>query len=124
MKECKKQTQATSVKTKYWFGGKKKSKKQYDRLIKAQQTGRNNKGRKNLIEWNVFTNDEIVTVDTTGKVTPEDIVRIFVSYDIRWSKRGNGKQYDSLNGYGAIIGYFSGKVLDLATQTELVKLMR
>ncbi|KAK0174948.1 hypothetical protein PV327_008736 [Microctonus hyperodae] len=32
-----------------------------------------------------------------------------------WSKRENGKQYGSLNGYGAIIGYFSGKVLDLAT---------
>ena len=30
-----------------------------------------------------------------------------------WSKRGNGKQYDSLNGYGAIIGYFTGEVIDV-----------
>lgn len=50
-----------------------------------------------------------------SEVTPEDIVRIYVSCDIGWSKRGNGKQYDSLNGHAAIMGYFSGKVLDLTT---------
>ncbi|XP_044594883.1 uncharacterized protein LOC123272250 [Cotesia glomerata] len=32
-----------------------------------------------------------------------------------WSKRGNGRSYDSLNGYGCIIGFLSGKVLDYGT---------
>lgn len=35
-----------------------------------------------------------------------------------WSKRGNGRSYDSLNGYGAIIGFLSGKVLDFATRNR------
>ena len=35
---------------------------------------------------------------------------------MEWSKRGNGRSYDSLNGYGAIIGFFSKKVLDYRTR--------
>lgn len=35
-----------------------------------------------------------------------------------WSKRGNGKNYDSLNGYGAIIGFLTGKILDYATRNR------
>ncbi|XP_018393354.1 PREDICTED: uncharacterized protein LOC108772332 [Cyphomyrmex costatus] len=35
-----------------------------------------------------------------------------------WSKRGNGKSYDSLNGYGAIIGFFTGKILDYRTRNR------
>lgn len=66
MEESEKQTQATSVKTKYWFDGKRRSKKRNDRSIKAQQIGRNNKGRKSLNEWNVFTSDVTVAVDTAG----------------------------------------------------------
>jgi len=38
-----------------------------------------------------------------------NIVNIIVSYDMGWSKRGNGRSYDSLNGYGAIIGLLSKK---------------
>ena len=38
-----------------------------------------------------------------------------------WSKRGNGKQYDSLNGYGAIIGFLSGKILDFGTRNRKCK---
>lgn len=45
-------------------------------------------------------------------------ISIIVSYDMGWSKRGNGKSYDSLNGYGAIIGFLSGKVLDYATRNR------
>ncbi|XP_034230904.1 uncharacterized protein LOC117639401 [Thrips palmi] len=44
--------------------------------------------------------------------TFDQVVRIMVSYDMGWSKRGAGRNYDSLNGYGAIIGNLSGKVLD------------
>ena len=46
------------------------------------------------------------------------IVNIIVSYDMGWSKRGNGKSYDSLNGYGAIIGFLSGKILDYQTRNR------
>lgn len=44
--------------------------------------------------------------------TFNEVVRIMVSYDMGWSKRGSGRNYDSLNGYGAIVGNLSGKVLD------------
>lgn len=30
---------------------------------------------------------------------------IITSYDMGWSKRGNGKSYNSLNRYGSIIGF-------------------
>jgi len=43
------------------------------------------------------------------------IINIIVSYDMGWSKRGNGRSYDSLNGYAAIIGFLSNKVLDYTT---------
>lgn len=35
-----------------------------------------------------------------------------------WSKRGNGRSYNSLNGYGTIIGFLSGKILDYATRNR------
>lgn len=46
------------------------------------------------------------------------VINIIVSYDMGWSKRGNGRSYDSLNGYAAIIGYLSGKVLDYTTRNR------
>lgn len=39
-----------------------------------------------------------------------------------WSKRGNGKSYDSLNGYGTIIGYLSKKILDFGTRNRKCKM--
>ncbi|XP_011858949.1 PREDICTED: uncharacterized protein LOC105556464, partial [Vollenhovia emeryi] len=51
----------------------------------------------------------------TNIVTFDDIVRIMVSYDMGWSKRGAGRSYDSLNGFGAIVGAKTGLVLDYAT---------
>lgn len=44
-----------------------------------------------------------------------DVINIIVSYDMGWSRRSHGIAYDSLNGYGAIIGLLSGKVLDYRT---------
>lgn len=35
-----------------------------------------------------------------------------------WSKRGNGRSYDSLNGYAAIIGFLSKKILDFTTRNR------
>lgn len=49
------------------------------------------------------------------------IVPTIVSYDMGWSKRGAGNQYESLNGYGALIGYFGGKVLDFGTRNRKCK---
>jgi len=46
------------------------------------------------------------------------IINIIVSFDTGWSKRGNGKSYDSLNGYSTIIGFLSGKILDYATRNR------
>ncbi|XP_046739525.1 uncharacterized protein LOC124407446 [Diprion similis] len=50
-----------------------------------------------------------------------NIVNIIVSYDMGWSKRGNGRSYNSLNGYGTIIGFLSGKVLDFAARNRKCK---
>lgn len=50
-----------------------------------------------------------------------EVVNIIVSYDMGWSKRGNGKSYDSLNGYGTIIGFLSGKILDYAERIRKCK---
>ncbi|XP_044741081.1 uncharacterized protein LOC123302280 [Chrysoperla carnea] len=47
-----------------------------------------------------------------------EIINIVVSYDMGWSKRGNGRSYDSLNGYGCIIGFLSGKILDYGTRNR------
>ncbi|KAK2578741.1 hypothetical protein KPH14_001033 [Odynerus spinipes] len=50
--------------------------------------------------------------DPNTLTTFNDVVRLFVSYDMGYSKRGSGQQYDSLNGYSAIIGALSRRVLD------------
>jgi len=47
-----------------------------------------------------------------------EVVNIIVSYDIGWSKRGNGRSYDSLNGYAAIIEFLSQKLLDYTTRNR------
>lgn len=39
-----------------------------------------------------------------------------------WSKRGNGRSYNSLNGYGTIIGFLSGKILDFASRNRKCRL--
>lgn len=52
---------------------------------------------------------------SSGPISFNDVVRILVSYDMGWSTRGTGRNYDSLNGFGAIIGHFSGLVLDYST---------
>ncbi|XP_046746391.1 uncharacterized protein LOC124411343 [Diprion similis] len=49
------------------------------------------------------------------KDTLGNIVNIIISYDMGWSKRGNGRSYDSLNGYATIIGFLSKKILDFTT---------
>lgn len=47
-----------------------------------------------------------------------EIINILVFFDTGWSKRGNDKNYDSLNGYSTIIGFLSGKILDYATRNR------
>lgn len=50
-----------------------------------------------------------------------NVLNIIVSYDMGWSKRDNGRSYDSLNGYGAMIRFLSGKVLDFRTRNRKCK---
>ncbi|XP_044594135.1 uncharacterized protein LOC123271775 isoform X2 [Cotesia glomerata] len=47
-----------------------------------------------------------------------EIINIIVSFDMGWTKRGNGRSYDSLNGYSTIIGFLSGKILDYDTKNR------
>lgn len=48
-----------------------------------------------------------------------EVIHIIVSYDMGWSRRSAGKAYDSSNGYGAIIGLLSGKVLEFSTRNRV-----
>ena len=50
------------------------------------------------------------------------VVDIIVSYDMGWSRRGNCRSYDNLNGYGAVIGFLRGKILDYQTRDRKCKL--
>lgn len=45
------------------------------------------------------------------KISDNMIVRVAGSYDMGWFTRGTGRSYDSLSGTGALIGYFTKKVI-------------
>lgn len=62
-----------------------------------------------------LSDNEMQENNTTSPITFDDVVRLVVSYDMGWSRRGTGRNYDSLNGYGAIIGNLSGLILDYST---------
>lgn len=64
----------------------------------------------------------IINADASGSSNGETIVRIFAPFDMEWSQRGNGYSYDSLNGYCALIGMKSGKVLDFCTRNRKCKI--
>ena len=51
-------------------------------------------------------------------VAVSEIINIVVSYDMGWSKRGNGRNYDSLNGYATLIGFLSGKIIAYTTRNR------
>ncbi|KAF2885904.1 hypothetical protein ILUMI_20271 [Ignelater luminosus] len=55
---------------------------------------------------------------STDTTTSTDRIRIMVSYDMGWSKTGSGRNYDSNNGYGALIGCLSGCVLGYGTKNS------
>lgn len=58
---------------------------------------------------------QLFAKENIAEETLEDVVRIPASYDMGWSTRGTGRNYDSLNGFGAAIGTMSGMVLDYST---------
>lgn len=50
-----------------------------------------------------------------------EIINIIVSFDMGWSKRGNGRSYNNLNGYSTTIGFLSRKILDYTTRNRKCK---
>ena len=60
----------------------------------------------------------IIIIEAADDEPAKKIVRLFVSYDMGWSQRSNGYKYDSLNGFCAIIGLHTGKVLDYCTKNR------
>ncbi|KAJ8668400.1 hypothetical protein QAD02_010063 [Eretmocerus hayati] len=49
------------------------------------------------------------------------ILKIIISYDMGWSKRGNGCSYNSMDGYATMIGYCTQKILDYTTRNRKCK---
>jgi len=69
----------------------------------------------------IYPQSEILETSTDPSDSSNELrrnVNVIVSFDMGWSKRGTGRNYDSLNGYGAIIGYMSKKVLDFTTRNR------
>lgn len=50
-----------------------------------------------------------------------DVIRFAASYDMGWVTRGTGRTYDSLTGYGTLIGFFSKKVLAYSVMNRKCK---
>lgn len=48
-------------------------------------------------------------------------VRIFASFDMAWSQRGNGYTYDSLNGFCCLVGVQSGKIIAYKSYNRMCK---
>ncbi|KAK0071441.1 hypothetical protein PV325_012927 [Microctonus aethiopoides] len=55
---------------------------------------------------------------TKFDIAVEEVVNIIISYDMGWSKRGNSRSYDSLNGYGTVIRFLSRKIIDFASRNR------
>ncbi|KAJ8685011.1 hypothetical protein QAD02_020804 [Eretmocerus hayati] len=49
------------------------------------------------------------------------VIKILASYDMGWSRRGNGRSYNSMNGYATLIGYCTQKILDYTTRNRKCK---
>lgn len=56
------------------------------------------------------------------RVSLDGTVRIAASFDQGWFTRGTGRSYDSLSGTGALVGYFSKKVLSYITLNRKCKM--
>lgn len=75
-------------------------------------------------EENALTSDIVegqLIKDLDGVVTFWNVVRAIISFDMGWSKRDGGRQYDSLNGYATIVGHNTGLVLDYTTKNRKCK---
>lgn len=64
------------------------------------------------------TNEKTLQKTNNNNDNNNNIVRVFAGYDMGWSRRSNGRQYDSLNGFGSLIGKESGLVLDFTTRNR------
>lgn len=57
----------------------------------------------------------------SNEVSEDEIVRFSASYDMGWSKRGDGRSYDSLNGQATLIGTQSGKIMGYTSKIRKCK---
>ena len=64
---------------------------------------------------NYFHNPQAATLTGRDPATFNTVIFIMASYDMGWTTRGTGRDYNSLNGFGALIGSLSGKILDYFT---------
>ncbi|XP_071652436.1 uncharacterized protein [Temnothorax longispinosus] len=63
------------------------------------------------------SNDEENSI-TMAEVNQEESVKIVVSYDAGWQKRGTGRAYNSLSGQGSLIGHRSKLILGYAVRCK------
>lgn len=52
----------------------------------------------------------------------DTVIRFAASYDMGWITRGTGMNYDSLTGYGTLIGFFSKKIIAYTTMNRKCKM--
>lgn len=63
----------------------------------------------------------IESPSANSDVSSDDVVRLSFSFDMGYTTRGDGHNYDSLNGYAAVIGSQSGLILDYTTTNRKCK---
>lgn len=63
----------------------------------------------------------MVVEETTADGGKKTTVRVFASFDMAWSQRGNGYTYDSLNGFCCLVGVQSGKVIAYKSYNRMCK---
>ncbi|XP_066593220.1 uncharacterized protein [Prorops nasuta] len=69
----------------------------------------------------VGNEDKVVTSSEINLTERKEVVNVILSYDMSWPKRGNGRNYDSLSGFGTFIGHLSGKVIDFGVRNKKCK---
>jgi len=76
---------------------------------------------KEEIEATHKSNDEELDFDSLLEYLSDaakEIAKITVSYDMGWQKRGTGLAYNSLSGFGSVVGLYTQKVLNFGLRQK------